>query len=264
MTPLDVRITGICCHYFYNDKIRTILVEASKHPYFPHYAHIEVQRGGVIDAAGLTPLRFQGQPYYRRDGVAYEAYRLQRHRLDIPNTGSGLPHLQPNFENQVPHLPDVCRTFGNRRILDFVADNPTAPVAAHLDLTGGVLDVTDSSEPTHFEPKHKDPRQNPGQDRRLATEVRLRLNINGNPYINVTPFGASSSRRFVLEPWVTKIRIGNLCEEGIKGIPESDAHHFLLYYMMADEGAACYAIPVEVPNQSGKGLGGGCTNTGYP
>lgn len=263
MSTFKIRIAGVCCHFRNNDgSIRTILVDAYNHPYFQHFAHLEVQAGGVIDAAGLPRMQVSGQDYYVRDGITYEAYRLNQHRLHVPSLDASLS-IQYSFENFVPSLTNVCRTFGNTHIHDFAGDNPSGGVAAQLDITVGELKAAEYCEATHFDPIHNDPPQHPGQDRGLATEVELQLQLDGAPVIEVKPFGENPVQ-FRLQPWVEQVRLGNLGLYGIKGLPEQDAHHFLLYYDMADTGSACYAIPLDLQGQPGKGLGGGCSNTQYP
>lgn len=268
MAELRVEICGLCCHYIPDGSglgpIRTVLVDLDTDPQYPHYAHIEVQRGGVVDSAGLERLPALGE--YVRDGVAYEAYRLAGHKITFDNiVDTGHPETQPAFDNCVPHLPDICGSFGTR-ILDFLVDDPVEPVAAHVDITTGALDAFQYSEETHFEPVFNDPPDEPGRDRALATGTFLTLTGQGNavPTVNVTPFGGASSQ-FTLRAWVPKIRIANLGINAMKGLPELDAEHFLLYYEMADVGAGCGAKPVDPPTAGPKkGLGGGCTNNTYP
>lgn len=266
MSEFQVEICGICCHFFEDPtKIRTILIDAENDLRFPHFPHIEVQAGGVVSDAGLTKIPVTPQGFYTRGtpAVTYEAYRLSRHRISIPSIDPNVvPIPQPNFANRVPHLPDICENFGTR-VREFAADVPATPVAAHVDITRGELDVFQSSDATHFEPPFQDPRgYPPGTPRPLATGVILKVNIDGPPILNVTPFGGAAMQ-FRLQPWVTRVRIGNLGRQGILGEQELDAEHFAIYYTMADAGAGCTALPVEVVNPQ-KAIGGGCANTQFP
>lgn len=267
MPEFHVDIRGICCHVHKSDNtIRTILVDADTHPVHPHYAHLEVQAGGVEDAGGLSALANLSS--YDRDGTIWQAYQLAGHRISFAGViDSGPPHKQPAFENFVPHLQKVCPTFGATRISQFEEDVPTVPVAAHIDIHTGTLDMrTSSVDVVKFVPQHDDPPLRPGLPRRLATGVRLTFELptDMRPVINITRFGEQHSTEFRLKSWVNRIGIGNLSEDGIRGFLELDPKHFTIYYEMADQPTACSAIPITVELPPGKGLGGGCTNSQYP
>jgi hypothetical protein len=266
MGEFKVELAGICCHYtLFPGFIRTILVAAEQHAH-AHYAHLEVQAGGVVNSAGLPPLPVL--PEYSRDGVVYHAYRLSGQRItfdDVVDLGDPAP--QANFVTDVPRVLNVCRTFGTNRIHSFAGQvPPDGQVAAQVDITTGDLRVIEKSDPVRFEPQVNHPPGNPTAFTRLGTVTELTLTLPGSatqPTINITPF-AGTAQTLVLRPWVRRIRIGNLGLNGMLGIEEQDGRHFEIYYLMADEGANCRAIPVPPEGNPGKGLGGGCTNNTYP
>jgi hypothetical protein len=264
MGKFKVEIAGICCHYtLVPGFIRTILVAAETHSK-PHFAHLEVQATGVTDSAGLSSLPVA--PEYTRRGTSYEAYRLNGHRISFSNIiNSGPPTKQASFITQVPSLTNVCADFGFDVIQSYASPTPpTGLVAAHIDLPSGSLGVLEESELTRFEPVYFDPPQSPGSYRQFATVTELTLYLPDGvtqPTIKITPFG-DIPRTLALAPWVRRIRIGNLGENGIHGKDEVDDEHFLIYYKMADAGSTCRAIPKDIV--PGKGLGGGCTNNTYP
>lgn len=267
MGEFKVEMAGICCHYtLFAGFIRTILVAAEQHQH-PHYAHVEVQADGIVDSAGLQPLT--ELPEYSRSGVTYQAYRLGGHRITFDNVVDlGEPVMQASFVTDVPRITNVCRTFGSTRIRTFAGQMPPAGlVAAQIDITTGDLRVIEKSDPVHFVPPFNHPPDDPGADRRLGTVTELTLTLPGaatQPTIYITPF-QGVRRPLVLQPWVTRIRIGNLGLNAMLGIDEQDARHFEIYYLMADPNANCTAIPVEpVAGTPGKGLGGGCANNIYP
>jgi hypothetical protein len=267
MGEFRVEIAGICCHYtLFPGFIRTILVAADQHQH-PHYAHLEVQAEGIVNSAGLQPL--SQLPQYSRSEVTYQAYRLDGHRISFDNVVNlGPPHMHANFETDVPRITNVCRTFGFDRIRTFAGQVPPAgSVAAQIDIATGDLRVIEKSDPVHFVPPFNHPPDDPGADRRLGTVTALTLTLPGaatQPTIYITPF-QGVRRALVLQPWVTRIRIGNLGRSGMLGHDEIVGKHFEIYYLMADPGANCTAIPVEpVAGSPGKGLGGGCANNVYP
>lgn len=267
MGTFKIEMAGVCCHYTrFAGFIRTILVAAEQHQY-PHFAHLEVQAEGVVDSAGLQPL--PQLPEYSRSEVTYRAYRLAGHRITFDNVVNlGEPHKQSSFVTDVPHITNVCRTFGFDRIRSFAGQVPPAGhVAAQIDITTGDLRVIEKSDPVHFEPPFNHPPDDPGADRRLGTVTELTLTLPGaatQPTIYIAPF-QDTPRPLVLQPWVTRIRIGNLGLNGMLGIDEQDGRHFEINYLMADPNANCTAIPVEpLIGTPGKGLGGGCANNTYP
>jgi hypothetical protein len=268
MNEFVVEFSGLCCHYKVDESNRlVILVDGTFAT--RHYPHIEVQEGGVVDPAGLNLLRVSGNDTYTRNGVSYQAYSLDRHRVSVDSVDKQL-NVQQGFEGQVPHLTDVCPTFGAARIAEFAKPAPSilTPVAAQFPYSAGIVKVSQAtSAETSFFPVENDPRTSPGSPRTLATGVTLTLQINGDPVLNITKFGTTTPQQFKLKSTVRRIRIGNLGLDGMQGLDELDGNHFLLYYKMADRPDSM-PVPLDPEFQGNadvsKGLGGGCSNTQYP
>jgi hypothetical protein len=137
-------------------------------------------------------------------------------------------------------------------------------------MTGGKLSAV-SYDPysSRFLPPFQWPPSSPDESIPLASAAALELDVENDGGIKVVGYFYKTEKKGVLllNPNTTRITIGNLVPDEIRGLTYADRnreHHFTLYYRLSKNSPAMQPVPKTKEVGIAKGTGGGCPGTQYP
>ena len=276
MAKLLVQFTGVMCHYDptidpdRDPRValpysrRTIFIDASR-THHPHEAYLEIYKDTAVSDAGWPVCK-----RYSRAGKCYQRYSLDGVRLTIPSRDTTLT-VDPSFQQFVPALGQVIYGFGPIKS-GFLEFDPQTPdlIAAHFDMIGGRLAALSYDQySSQFVPPWSWPPSSPTTSIPLASSVGLELDVENEGAIKVVGhfYKTGKTAVLLLNPNTTRITIGNLVPDEIRGLPYADrqrTHHFTFYYDLSKNPLTMQPVPKTKEIGLAKGTGGGCPGTQYP